>query len=91
MGLMYGVLDADAAEHPEAARLGRAVDAAAVDGGQLRGARPDESRRPRGHRVAVVRAVAIHLRRRGGDRLHAVRESQPDRWPACSAASPADC
>ena len=71
-------VDADAAEHPQAAGLGRAVDAAVVDCREFRRAGPGESGHPRRNRVALVCVVAVYLRRRRGDRLHALRESQPD-------------
>ena len=92
MGLMYGVLMPTLPTIPQAAGLGRAADAAVVDGGELRRAASvvNPAVRER-RRLAVVRAVAVHLRRRGGDRLHAVRTAQAGRWPACSAASPAGC
>ena len=72
LGLIYGVLMPTLPDDPQAAGMGRTVDAVAVDCRELLRARRDEPGRPQGHRVAVVRCVAIRLRRGGGGRFHAV-------------------
>ena len=66
--------DADAAQYSQAAGLGSAADAAAVDRRELRCAQRCESGHPRGYRVALVRDVAAGLRRRGCGCLHALEK-----------------
>ena len=64
LGLILRRAAADAAGRPPAARLGRPADAAALDGGELRGDERRQSAAAQGGRLALVHRLAVRLRRR---------------------------